>query len=90
MGHKVSIQTNFLIEGCSTINTLLQFGKIMFNGKPLTIVLTVTIAKDMSRQRQVMFIVQELYQFEVHSFSSFKVKDSTYGLVLNCILYFQQ
>jgi len=50
MGHKVSIQTNFFIAGCSTIYTLLHFGK-MFNGKPLTIVFTITIAKDMSRQR---------------------------------------
>ena len=89
MGHKVSIQTKFPIEGCSTISTLLHFGKIMFNGKPLTIVFTVTVAKDMSRQRQATFIVQELYHLEVHSFSSCKVKDNTYGSLLNCILYFQ-
>ena len=84
MGHKISIQTNILIEGCSTINTLLHFGKMMFNGKPLTIVFTVTIAKDMSRQRQVTFIVQELYRSEVHSFTSCKVKDNTYGSLRIC------
>jgi hypothetical protein len=89
MGHKVSIQTNFLIEGCSTINTLLHFSKMLFNGKPLTIVFTVTVAKDMSKRRQVTFIVRELYHFEVHSFSSCKVKDNTYGSLLNFILYFQ-
>jgi hypothetical protein len=88
MGHKVSIQTNFFIEGCSTINTLLHFGK-MFNGKPLTIVFTVTVAKDISRRRQATFIVQEQYHFEVHSFSSCKVKDNTYGSLLNFILFFQ-
>ena len=89
MGHKVSIQTNFPIEGCSTINTLHHFGKMMFNGKPLTVVFTVTVAEDMSRQGQATSIVQELYHFEVHSFSSCKVNDNTYGSLLNCILYFQ-
>jgi len=62
---------------------------MMFNGKPLTIVFTFTIAKDMSRQRQATFIAEELCHFEVHSYSSCKVKDNTYGSLLNSILYFQ-